>query len=246
MNLTNKNIIVTGASSGIGKTTAIILSSFGANLIICGRNENRLLETYNELQNKENHKMFFGDLNLDENINELTSISNSIDGIVLAAGIVKTLPIKFLNSNELNNVLTSNFVSPTILCQKLLKKKKINASGSIVFVSSIAGNLIGDKGNGAYAASKAALDGISKVMAVELAPQKIRVNCICPGMVKTPMTKTELAAVTLEQLKLNESLYPLGYGEPEDVANGIAFLLSDNSKWITGSSLIIDGGFSIT
>jgi NAD(P)-dependent dehydrogenase (short-subunit alcohol dehydrogenase family) len=112
-------------------------------------------------------------------------------------------------------------------------------------MSSIAGNFLADKGNGAYAASKAALNGICKVMALELSSQKIRVNAICPGMVQTPMTNNELAAVTKEQLELNESMYPLGYGQPEDVAYSAAYFLSDASKWVTGTSFVIDGGFTI-
>jgi NAD(P)-dependent dehydrogenase (short-subunit alcohol dehydrogenase family) len=245
MNLIGKNILVTGASSGIGRSTAIMLAQYGANLIICGRNETKLLDLFNLLNDSEKHLMFIGDLNNGDIIDSLVNQLPPLSGIVLSAGIVKTVPFKFLSQNDMSSIMTSNFQSPILLLQKILKKRVLLKMSSVVFVSSIAGNYIADKGNGAYAASKAALNGISKVIAVELAPQKIRVNCVCPGMVRTPMTANELASVTQEQLVLNEKLYPLGYGEPSDVAGAILFLLSDLSKWITGTSLIIDGGFSI-
>jgi NAD(P)-dependent dehydrogenase (short-subunit alcohol dehydrogenase family) len=243
--LKNKKILITGASSGIGRATSILLSEMGASLILCGRNEQRLKETLYMLSNNNNHTLFVGDLTEQDLIDSLVNSIDTLNGIVLVAGIVKTIPIKFLKSEELSLIMKTNFESPISLCQKLLKSKKIQKSSSIVIISSIAGNLIADKGNGAYAASKAALNGICKVMAVELAPQKIRVNCISPGMVNTPMTENELAAVSLDQLKLNEKLYPLGYGEPEDIAASACFLLSNASKWITGTSFVIDGGFSI-
>lgn len=243
--LQNKKILVTGASSGIGRETSILLSNLNAELIICGRNEQRLLETMTALKNPERHKMFIGDLNDENSIQDLINSFDNIDGMVLIAGIVKTVPIKFLNYNELTTILHSNFVSPVLLIQKAIKSKKINKKGSIIFMSSIAGNILADKGNGAYAASKAALNGICKVMALEFASQKIRVNAICPGMVQTPMTNNELASVTKEQLELNEKMYPLGYGEPIDVAASVAYFLSDCSKWVTGTSFVIDGGFTI-
>jgi NAD(P)-dependent dehydrogenase (short-subunit alcohol dehydrogenase family) len=243
--LQNKKILVTGASSGIGRETSILLSNLNAELIICGRNEQRLFETMSALKNPERHRMFIGDLNDENSIQDLINSFDNIDGLVLIAGIVKTVPIKFLNYNELTTILHSNFVSPVLLIQRAIKSKKINKNGSIIFMSSIAGNILADKGNGAYAASKAALNGICKVMALEFASQKIRVNAICPGMVQTPMTNNELASVTKEQLELNEKMYPLGYGEPIDVAASVAYFLSDCSKWVTGTSFVIDGGFTI-
>lgn len=243
--LENKKILITGASSGIGRECSILLSNMGAKLIICGRNRERLIETQTLLNNSKEHEIFIGDLAMDINIESLVKSIDKIDGILLVAGMVKTLPIKFLSREDLLSVIETNFMSPTLITQKLIREKKINKNGSIVFMSSIAGNFLADKGNGAYAASKAALNGICKVMALEFANQKIRVNAICPGMVQTPMTNNELAAVSKEQLKLNESLYPLGYGQPEDVAYSAAYFLSDASKWVTGTSFIIDGGFTI-
>lgn len=243
--LENKKILITGASSGIGRECSIILSHLGAQLIICGRNRDRLIETQNLLLNPSDHRIFIGDLSEDLVIESLVNSLDKIDGLLLVAGMVKTVPIKFLSREELNSVMDTNFLSPVLISQKIIKGKKINKESSIVFMSSIAGNFLADKGNGAYAASKAALNGICKVMALELSSQKIRVNAICPGMVQTPMTNNELAAVTKEQLELNESMYPLGYGQPEDVAYSAAYFLSDASKWVTGTSFVIDGGFTI-
>jgi NAD(P)-dependent dehydrogenase (short-subunit alcohol dehydrogenase family) len=245
LDLEHKKIVVTGASSGIGRATSIMLSEMGASLIICGRNEQRLNETLQMLSNIDNHTLFVGDLAEQDSIDLLVNNITFVDGIVLVAGIVKTTPFKFLKSEELSHIMKTNFESPVSLCQKLIKAKKVQKSSSIVIISSIAGNLIAGKGTSAYAASKSALNGICKVMAVELAPQKIRVNCISPGMVKTPMTENELTSVSRDQLELNEKLYPLGYGEPQDVAASVCFMLSNSSKWITGTSLVIDGGFSI-
>ena len=131
------------------------------------------------------------------------------------------------------------------MCQNLLNNKKINKHGSIVFVSSLAGGYIAEVGNAAYSASKGALNAMCKVLAIEVAPQKIRANCICPGMVWTPLTQEQLSSITQEQLEANQKLYPLGYGNPEDVAYNIAYLLSDASRWTTGTNVIIDGGYSI-
>ena len=133
----NKKIIITGASSGIGRATAIMLSNLNAELIICGRSKDRLIETLNSLKNSERHKIYIGDLTENITIDALVESIEKIDGIVLAAGIVKTLPFKFLNQSELSNIMINNFEAPVLLCQKLLKKKKVNSNGSIVFVSSL-------------------------------------------------------------------------------------------------------------
>lgn len=243
--LSGKKILVTGASSGIGKSIAIAISEQGGEVILVGRNLERLQETFDSLDG-QGHQLISLDLNDEDKITSMVSGLNKIDGIVHSAGVVKTLPIKFLNRTELRDIMSINFEVPVILTQKLLKAKKINAGGSIIFISSLAGPYIGVKGNGAYSASKGALNGIMKVMCVELASQKIRVNCICPGMVKTPMTENELAAVSKEQLILDEQQYPLGYGNPEDVAYASVYLLSNASKWVSGTSLVLDGGFSIS
>ena len=243
--LSNKTFLITGASSGIGKATALAVAAMGGNVIITGRNLDRLKSTF-ILLSEGNHKMIQADLKDENQLIDIVHQINSIDGIVHSAGMVKTLPIKFIGLNEIREIMSVNFEMPVILTQKLLKAKKIKNGGSIVFISSIAGNLVGQKGNGIYSASKGALNGIMKVMCVELSNQKIRANCICPGMVKTEMTQNEDSSITKEQLLFDESKYPLGYGEPEDVAYGAVYLLSNASKWVSGTSLILDGGFTIT
>lgn len=240
-----KTILITGASSGIGRETAVLLAQSGASLILTGRNQARLHEVLEGLENSSKHRIFQGDLTDESILDKLVSSVEGIDGVVLAAGIVKTLPIKFLNKVELSATMSINFEAPVLLCQKLIKAKKVNKGASIVFISSIAGNVIVNKGNGSYAASKAALNGICKVMALELAAQKIRVNCISPGMVWSPLIEDELLAISNEQLEADQKAYPLGYGTPVDVANAVWFLLSEGSKWITGTSLVLDGGFTL-
>jgi NAD(P)-dependent dehydrogenase (short-subunit alcohol dehydrogenase family) len=239
--LEGKTILITGASSGIGKQTAIQCSEMGANVIITGRNIDRLNQTYTELHGNAN-KLVVADLT--EDYSKIVDILQNLDGIVHAAGIVNTLPFQFITSDVLNSIFQTNFFAPVMLTQQIVKRKLLNKNSSIVFVSSLAG-IIASKGNGAYSASKSALNGMAKVMALELATKNIRVNTILPGMVKTEMMNTFLKTITTEQLAEDQKKYPLGYGSPEDVANAAIYLLSAASKWITGTSIILDGGFTL-
>lgn len=241
-NLSGKKILITGASSGIGRQIAISVALSGADLVITGRNTTRLAETF-ALLNGDNHQMLIADINSEEDADLLVENCNSLDGIVLASGILKTLPFKFVTAEALNDIMNSNFQSPVILLNKLIKMKKLNKGSSIIFISSIGGTLIGTIGNSMYSASKGAINSIQKVLALELAPQKIRVNSISPGMIKTPLWQE--GSISNQQLLEDEKRYPLGYGRPEDVAFAAIYLLSDASRWATGSSLILDGGFSI-
>lgn len=239
--LSNKTILVTGASSGIGRATAIALSKLGAKLIITGRNIERLKETHSLLVTEST--LICCDMANKEEIDHLVSSIDKIDGLVNVAGITQILPFKFMTEKSLDSILDLNFKSSIFLTQKLLKNKKINKNSSIVFVSSISGGIVASLGHAAYSASKGAIAALSKVLALELSAQKIRVNCVSPGMVRTELLQT--MSITEEQFLEDEKKYPLGYGEPEDVANTISFLISDASKWMTGANLILDGGFSI-
>lgn len=241
--LKDKNILVTGASSGIGRQIAIMASELGATVTVLGRNIERLNETISLLTGT-GHKMFSVDLSVSSDIDQLIIESLPYDGVVFNAGIVEYLPVKFLNENKISSVFATNFDSNVILSQKLIKKKLLNKKGSLVFVSSISSKL-GVPGTAMYAASKAALSSFSKVLASELAPQGIRSNSVCPGIIRTAMTEQASDVVSQEELKKAESEYPLGYGEPSDVGGLIMYLLSDMSKWMTGSDLIIDGGFTL-
>lgn len=241
--LINKNILVTGASSGIGRQIAITASQLGAKLTLIGRNIDKLNETLSLLTGKD-HKILIVNLSDTSNLTTLINESSPYDGVVFNAGAVEYLPVKFLNETKINSLFATNFDSNVILSQKLIKGKLLKKGGSLVFVSSISSKL-GVPGTSLYSASKAALSAFSKVLASELASQGIRSNSVSPGIVKTAMTEQAVEVLSDDELKKAESEYPLGYGKPEDVAGLIMYLLSDISKWMTGSDLVIDGGFTL-
>ena len=241
--LKGKTILVTGASSGIGKATAIECSKIGATVVITRRDEQRLNLTYSQLEGS-GHLKLVADFKIEDELVALVNNIPEIDGLVNVAGIVKTLPFQFVNRVELMNIFDVNFFSPVLLSQKIVKARKLKKGSSIVFISSIEGTVTTHIGNSMYAASKGAVSAISKNMALELAAKKIRVNCILPGMVETPLIN--LGEITEEQLEADKRLYPLKrFGKPEEVAYAIIYLLSDASSWVTGSNLLIDGGFTL-
>ncbi|MFZ4455613.1 MAG: SDR family NAD(P)-dependent oxidoreductase [Bacteroidales bacterium] len=239
--LKGKVILVTGASSGIGKSIAIECSKMEAILIIVGRDELRLNETYSQLFG-EGHQQYLVDLTNDDDCLTLVSQLPILDGIVHCAGVLKKLPFKFLNRAELNRIMDLNFYSPTLLSQAIVRQKKLNQSASVVFISSIASH-VASYGSSAYMASKGAINSIYRGMALELSEKRIRVNCVEPGLVKTQLT---IGSLTDEDLENYEKRYPLGrFGEPEEIAYAVIYLLSDATKWITGSVLTIDGGITL-
>ena len=241
--LQGKTILVTGASSGIGQETAIQCSKLGAKVIITARNEERLNETFLQL-NRENHQMILADLTNQENIERLVGDIDGLNGLVLCAGMGMTSPFPFSSKDKFQTVFDVNFFAPVELLRLLVKKKKLQKDASVVFVSSIGGNGSYSLGNGIYGASKAAINSIMKFCARELAPKKIRVNTVNPGMVNTKLIQS--GTISEEQHKLDMEKYPLKrYGEPKDIACGIIYLLSDASSWITGHPLVIDGGVTI-
>lgn len=242
--LSQKTILITGASSGIGRQTAITLASLGARCIITGRNEEQLDHTLSRMSGA-NHYKIQADLCQEEDLKKLVNEVEPLDGVVFSAGIVKVLPFRFINKPDLKNIYETNFEAPIFLLQSIIKAKKLQRKAAVLFISSISGVKVGLVANGMYSASKAALSGITKTLALELAPQQIRVNTLAPGMVRTEMISDGvIAAVSTEALSEDEKLYPLGYGDVNDVANTIAFLMSNASKWITGTDIIIDGGYS--
>ncbi len=241
--LNDKHILITGASSGIGRQIAITASELGANVTIIGRNVENLQKTISLLKG-DGHDMLSIDLSINEDIDRLISLSSSFDGVVFNAGVIEYLPVKFLNSSKIESIFDVNFNSNVILSQKLIKNKLINKKGSLVFISSISSKL-GVPGTAIYSASKAALCSFSKILASELASQGIRSNSVCPGIIKTAMTEMATNLVSEEDAKKASLDYPLGYGEASDVAGLAMYLLSDISKWMTGSELIIDGGFTL-
>lgn len=240
--LEGKTILVTGASSGIGQASAIEVSKFGANVIVCGRNNERLGHTL-ALLDGDNNSTFEGDLLEQDVVERLVKETPNLDGLVLSAGKGLTLPFPFCTREKFDEIFNINFFSPVELLRLLVKKKKLNQNCSVVIIVSIGGTHIHSVGNSIYGASKSALQSMVNFTAMELAPKKIRVNGICPGMVNTPLIKR--GTLTEEQFKSDIDRYPLKrYGEPRDVAYGAVYLLSDASSWVTGASLIIDGGLT--
>lgn len=242
LKLENKVILVTGASSGIGAQTAKMLSQEGARLIISGRDKERLQLTHNELVG-DGHISFVGDLTIPERLGELINICPNLDGLVHCAGIIKPFPIKFITQKQISEMFKINFEASAQLTSGLLKKKKINDAASIVFMSSVSSRFA-HKGGALYSASKAAINAFSRSLAIECAAKKIRSNVISAAMVKTPIFDQAENAVTSEVMLLHQKDYPLGFGNTDDVGNAILFLLSDVSKWITGTIITMDGGLT--
>jgi len=241
--LIGKTILVTGASSGIGKATAIECSGMGAKLIITGRDEERLNETFHSLEG-EGHKQIVCDLTDTSLLETLVKSLPQIDGCVNNAGVGGKLPIAFIKKDSLQSILDINTIVPVLLTQFLVKNKKLKKGSSMVLTSSISGVYSVDIGNTMYSITKSAVDGFMKNAALELAQKGIRVNSVNPGMVDTPINN--LDSFTEEQKLKDVENYPLKrYGKPEDIANGIIYLLSDASSWVTGISLKIDGGYSL-
>ena len=240
--LEGKTILITGASSGIGRCTAIECSKMGAKLVVTGRNEERLNETFECLEGK-GHIQFVADLIEEDAIRLLVEEMPVLDGVFFCAGVTDTTLIKFLNKEKIDRVFNINFVSPVLLTKGLVQKKKINKMASFVYMSSMGAEAIAP-GLGIYAASKNAINAMAKTSALELVSRHIRVNTIMPSMIKTELLES-LTSFSEEDLAKDEAKYPLGYGKPEDVAYAAIYLLSDASRWMTGSFIKMDGGSTL-
>lgn len=237
--LEGKTILITGASSGIGKSISLLCSKMGANVYITARNEERLKLTWEEMKNKDN-KSIIADLTNVNDIDVLVNQLPQLDGIVHCAGIGSRVLCKNIKNDDIAHVMKSNFEAPVLLQSALLNKKKMNKTSSIIFIASM-GAQYPSIGNALYSASKGAIISYSKCLAIELAPRHIRVNCISPAMVWTELVVKD--GVDVEMLKEDELNYPLGrYGKPEDIANLAIYLLSDGSNWMTGENIEITGG----
>ncbi len=245
--LEGKTVLVTGASSGIGRGIAIACSQMGASVILNGRNADRLQETLAQMQ-EGTHQIIPADLSKQEDIETLVSLLPEIQGWVNSAGIPKVCPIKYFNREDIIDIMNVNSMSSMMLLSALLKKKKLKRGASVVFISSISGVFVGTAGDTSYNASKGAVNGFTKGAAIELAGQGIRVNSINPGLVPTSIL--ELANAKSGDNHVVDTMiekYPLKrLGKPEDIGNGAVYLLSDASAWVTGQNLVIDGGISIS
>lgn len=241
--LTNKVILVTGASSGIGRAIAIECSRMGAKMIITGRNQERLNDTLNSLAG-EGHMTIVADLSSNEGVKGLINQLPKLDGVVLAAGIVEMWPALFATRDKFDKIFNTNFFTPIELLRMIVKKKLYNNGLSVVAIDSIAGVSDFCVANGIYGSGKAALASFLKFFALETASKGVRINTISPGMILTPMhtggvvEKTELEK-TIEKVPLKR------WGKPEEIAYSAIYLLSDAASYLTGSDIKIDGGYSI-
>ena len=239
--LSGKTILVTGASSGIGRGIAVACAGMGAQLILTGRNITRLQETLSALEG-EGHSYIVADLTNAPERTALVEQLPALHGVVHCAGVGSRVPCKMLTQEDIDHVLKPNTEAPMLLQAELLAEKKIQKESSVVFIASAAATMP-SMGNAVYSASKAAIIAYAKCLALELAPRKIRVNCISPTMVWTDLT---LVGATANQLSEAEKLYPLKrYGQPEDIAYLAVYMLSDACTWMTGSNVDITGGTQV-
>jgi NAD(P)-dependent dehydrogenase (short-subunit alcohol dehydrogenase family) len=240
--LEGKRILVTGASSGIGQCVAVECSKMGASVIITGRDACRLNDAYAMLEGR-GHVQFLADLSDYAGIKQLVDSCSQLDGVSHNAGVSKVLPVKFIQRKYITDVMQVNVYAPVLLTQLLVRNKKINRPASIVFTSALSGIYNVHYGDSLNAASKGALNGFSKGMALDLAGLQMRVNCVNPGILATSANTSLLSG---EELKEKECFFPLKrFGQPVDVAFGIIYLLSDASSWVTGANLVIDGGYTL-
>lgn len=243
-----KTVLVTGASSGIGRTICAELDGRGAKLVICGRDETRLAETRSLLKNNDHVTLSFDLTNhtdIQSRIEELTHSTGPIYGLCHAAGIDNTRPFSSCKVDVLQTIVNVNLIAGIELARVVCRRNIMSdGGGSILFISSIAAH-VGVAGRVAYSASKGGIAAAARAMAVELARRKIRVNVLSPGLVRTHMTNLAFAQLSKEQITAIEQAHPLGIGTPEDVARAAAFLLSPDSPWITGTDLVIDGGYTV-
>lgn len=239
--LEGKRILVTGASSGIGRVVSQYVAREKGEVVLVARNEERLKETLASLAG-ESHKYICCDLTNEEELKRMADSLETLDGVVFCAGVNEFVPAKFISREKTDRIFRTNCFSQIILVQTLLKKKLIRKGASLVFISSVS-SLLGTPGTMLYAASKGAINSAVKVLATELSGMRIRVNAICPGIVRTQMIGN--TNISEEQFLEQEKLYPLGLGAPEDVADAVMYHLSDGSRWLTGNIMVLDGGFSL-
>ncbi len=250
-NVAHKTILITGASSGIGKEVSVLLSKLGASVIVIGRNKERLQASFDELAQigEQQHQKHLVDLTqpvaVQQMMQALKSSGVKIDGVVHCAGISSTIPLRLLTEEKLQHHFQTNVTASILLTKELVSKKHglMLDGGSFVFITSIMATF-GAAGKTAYAMTKGALLAGVKSLAIELASRNIRINAISPGVVVTPMSSASFYSKNEERLEKIKELHPLGLGTPEDVANACVYFLSDASKWITGTNLVVDGGYT--
>jgi NAD(P)-dependent dehydrogenase (short-subunit alcohol dehydrogenase family) len=243
MSMADRTILVTGASSGIGRETATLLSELDARVILTGRDRSRLESTLERLSGS-GHRIEPFELAEAEAIpnwlRKLTAETGPLHGMVHCAGIQQTIPLRAVTVAKSEALMRLNLMSAIMLVKGFRQKGCCAAPASVVLMSSITG-LTGQPGVSVYSASKSALIGFGRASAMELAGEGIRVNCVAPGYVQTEMTE---GALSQEQFEAIARMHPMGIGQPRDVANAVAFLLADTGRWITGTTLVVDGGYT--
>lgn len=239
--LEGKHILVTGASSGMGRVFCQMIANEGARVSLVARNEERLQQTLS-MMNGGQHKYYVCDLTNNETLIDFVNDIEALDGVVFCAGVNEFTPVKFIKQEKIDHIFKTNFDSTILLTQLLLKKKRINKKASLVYISSLS-SLLGVAGTLLYASSKAAINGAMRVIAAEVAPIGARANSICPGIVRTEMLNG--TNIDEESFLKQELDYPLGLGTAEDVGGAVIFHLSDASRWLTGNTMILDGGYSL-
>jgi len=245
--LEGKSVIVTGASSGIGRECAVLLSRHKANVVLVGRDQGRLEETRLRMVGGH-HVVIAQDITLPDAAEGIVGAAydelGKLSGFVHSAGIEATIPLRGMSTSKYDEIFSVNVFSGFELAKVISKKKYLDdAGGSFVFISSIMG-LLGQPGKIGYCASKGALLAGARAMALELAAKQVRVNCVCPSMVETEMAEKLFQGLPEESKREIVKMHPLGLGKPEDVASAVVFLLSGAARWITGSQMVVDGGYA--
>lgn len=245
--LSGKRILVTGASSGIGRQVALVLSACGAKICVTGRDLERLHSVEKELHG-EGHSVLCLDLNGSDAVTDAirndAEVSGAFWGVFHGAGISMVRPAKLCKEKQFHDVFSSSVQSAMAIARAVSLRGVIEDGGALVLMSSVA-SLRGQAGMALYSAAKSAIDGMTRSLAVEFAPRRIRVNSLCAGAVHTPMHEKLVSSLSAESVKEYEDKHLLGFGVPDDVANTVAFLIGEGGRWITGTSIVVDGGYTV-
>lgn len=245
--LSGKRILVTGASSGLGRAIAVSCARMGAEIIATGRDSDRLAETLEELHNLSpiRHRAINADLTSRAQREALVEqLDGALNGLVHSAGISRLCPVRMLSEAHMREVNSINVEAPMLLTQAVLKRNLLAPDSSVLFVASIAAH-IGVPGVGVYSGTKAAIIAMARCLALEVVKRRIRVNCLSPSLVETPLFDQAAKSVGDESINRQQANHPLGFGKPSDVANAAIYMLSDASRWVTGTTLVMDGGLTI-